>query len=95
MKQLIARIDDDLHANLKRRAAAEGRSMNALVTELLSAGPPMDERARLRARAKALGLLREFPPPQGPVLTNEEVAEQTRGWGSAVSEALLADRRRR
>jgi antitoxin FitA len=32
MRQLIARIDDDLHRRLKERAAREGRSLNDLVT---------------------------------------------------------------
>ena len=92
MKQLIARIDDDLHASLKRRAAAEGRSLNALVTELLEAGAPhADARALVRARAKALGLLAEYPP-DGPVPTHKEVAEQLRGLGPAILEALAADR---
>jgi len=35
VRQLHSRIDDGLHRDLKRRAMAEGRSVNALVTALL------------------------------------------------------------
>ncbi len=92
MRQLIARIDDALHARLKARARDEGRSMNALVTELLEAGVA-DARpaARLKARLRAKGLLVEPPPPER-VPTKEEALEAGRGWGSAVSDALAADR---
>src|SRR5579884_3129290 len=37
VRQLITRLDDDLHARLRERAAAEGRSVNALVVEILAA----------------------------------------------------------
>ena len=60
MKQLIARIDDNLHARLKARAAAEGRTLNALVAEALEAAAASDPRAgasaspgRRRARRAA------------------------------------------
>ncbi len=92
MRQLIARIDDALHARLKARAREEGRSMNALVSELLEAGVA-DARpaAQLKARLRAKGLLVEPPRPKR-VPTWEEVIEAGRGWGSAVSEELRADR---
>jgi plasmid stability protein len=95
VRQILARVDDDLHARLKERAAAEGRSMNALVIEALrrqlDAGD--DPRARLRARAAALGLLTEpSTPPPTSGLSREEgralVIEQLRGAGDAVLEAL-------
>jgi plasmid stability protein len=64
MRQLITRIDEGLHEELKSRAAAEGRSVNALVTDLLSAGlVAADERAAVRARAEAAGL-RVVPRPE-------------------------------
>lgn len=92
MRQLIARIDDDLHARLKRRAAAEGRSLNALVTEALEAAAPGgDLPADVRARATARGVLADFEPPDGaPSLA--DVLTLTRGWGTAVSDALSAER---
>lgn len=54
MRQLITRLDDDLHARLKARAQAEGRSVNALVVEALErvTGAPVDARAALRQRGR-------------------------------------------
>lgn len=93
VRQLITRIDDDLHVRLKRRAAAEGRSLNALVTEVLErAAPPDDASARLRARLRAQGKLYVPPQPKGPVPSLDEVVEMTRGLGPGVVDRLLADR---
>lgn len=92
MRQLIARVDDDLHARLKARARAEGRSLNSLVTEVLAAAVERDDkRARLRARLKADGLLVEVPMPTD-VPSEEEAAAIWRRLGHAVIEALEADR---
>jgi plasmid stability protein len=96
MKQLITRVDERLHERLKARAAAEGRSLNALVTELLEAGLASDDpRARVRARIEALGLRVDVPAPTGPIPSRDAVIRSTRGAGSSVSEALEADRNAR
>lgn len=88
MKQLIARIDEDLHARLKARAADQGRSLNALVVEVLEAAvAPRSKRERLRERARAAGLLEESSAPQAPP-SMEEVLEMTRGAGKIFSEVL-------
>jgi len=93
MKQLLTRIDDRLHARLKARAQAEGRSMNALVTEALEgAAPERSARDQLRERLRAAGMLFEPPPPSGKVLSLDEAIALTRGAGRAGSEALEADR---
>lgn len=93
MKQLIARIDDRLHARLKERARIEGRSMNALVVEALEeAAPELSPREQLRARLRAAGRLVEPPRPTRPVLSREEAIALTRGLGTAASEALERDR---
>lgn len=96
MRQLIARIDDDLHARLKARARAEGRSLNALVTEVLAAAVERDDsHARLRARLAAEGML-VVPPRPSHVPSMEEVLEMLRGEaGRAVLDALEEDRRKR
>jgi antitoxin FitA len=95
MRQLLARVDDDLHARLKARAAAEGRSMNELVVEALQrqldAGD--DPRERLRARLAARGMLAmPSTPPPASGLSREEgralAIEQLRGAGDAVLDAL-------
>jgi len=96
VRQLIARIDDELHARLKERAAAEHRSVNALVRELLENGVVKDEaRAQLRRRADALGLLYVPPRPKRLPPSRDAVIAATRGSGTAVSDALTEDRARR
>lgn len=93
VKQLIARIDDRLHARLKARAHAEGRSVNALVTEVLeTATPELSERELLRERIRAAGMLVEPPPPEGHVPTLDEAIALTRGAGRVASAAIEADR---
>ncbi len=95
MRQLIARIDDELHRRLKAQAAAERRSLNALVTDLLEQGVAEDdERGLMRARAGASGLL-VVPTPGQPPPARETAIEATRGAGQAASEALAAERGRR
>jgi plasmid stability protein len=93
VRQLITRIDDDLHRRLKERAAAEGRSVNALVTDVLerTVRGPVTRRS-VRERARQLGLLVEMEAPDD-VLPLDEVLELTRGWGTSVSEALEEERR--
>jgi len=95
VRQLITRIDDDLHRRLKERAAAEGRSLNALVNDALrEALAKDDERARIDARIRAAGLLvRPRRPRKVPPL--DKVIAATKGAGRAVSEALEEDRRAR
>ncbi|MGH8908221.1 MAG: toxin-antitoxin system HicB family antitoxin [Egibacteraceae bacterium] len=88
MKQLIARIDEDLHRRLKDRAAAERRTLNALVTEALEAAvAPRSERERLRERARLAGLLDEPATPERfPSMA--EVLACTRGAGAVFTESL-------
>lgn len=95
VRQLIARIDDELHARLKTQARAEGRSLNALVTELLRAGIARNEtEARVRARLRTSDL-RVLPRIEGRVPSRDAAIRATRGVGSAASQALSADRRSR
>jgi hypothetical protein len=94
-RQLLARIDERLHRQLKARAARERRSLNALVAELLHHGLNVtDERARVRARLEALGLARAPRPSRRPPPRERAIAA-TRGAGRAASEALAAERARR
>jgi len=92
MRQLIARIDDDLHARLKERASDEGRSLNALVQELLTRGvTDRDARERLRTRLTAADL--RIVPPQPPHAPSRAVAlGLTRGAGDVASAALATER---
>ena len=96
MRQLIARIEDELHQRLKERAAAERRSLNSLVRELLLDGLPDDDgRDRLRARVEAAGLRVIVPEPDQEPPSRDEIIAATRGLGTAASEALAADRAHR
>lgn len=95
MRQLVARVDDELHARLKARAAAEKRSLNSLVNEALRAAlEPAGERARVRERLRRAGKLVVPPQPENPP-TLDEAIESGRGAGTAVSEALEEDRNAR
>jgi plasmid stability protein len=96
MRQLIARIDDSLHARLKARARDEGRSVNKLVTGILEqAVPDESPREHLRRRLRADGRLVELDVPSNAP-SREEVVEMLRGdAGRAVLEAFEEDRKRR
>lgn len=96
VRQLIARIDDDLHARLKARAKAEGRPLNALVTEALEAivARPIDKAAVLRRRIAKAGLLAQTPQPSDPPLAPDELHALTRGKGT-VSDLVALQRRER
>lgn len=61
MKQLILRVSDDLHRRISARAAREGKSVNAWVTDLLDmtvdADVTEDRQTRAAAKAAELGML--------------------------------------
>lgn len=96
MRQLITRIDDGLHARLKAKAKAEGRSMNVLVTEAIEASiGDQPDRDRLVARLQQRGWTVVRPPRPARVPTEEDLERAGRGAGAAVSEALDEDRRSR
>jgi plasmid stability protein len=89
---MIARIDDELHSRLKARAAAEGRSLNDLVTAALAAAVDQPtSRRTIRARASAAGLL-VTPSQPKRIPTREEALAATRGLGQVASTALAAER---
>lgn len=98
MKQLITRIDEHLHARLKRRAASEGRTLNALVTEALEGVAPAQEtpqeRLMRRAREEGIEFVSTGAGPPDPE-ERERVIESTRGLGPFIDEFLEEDRRDR
>ena len=80
MRQMITRLDDDLHEALKRKAKAEGKSLNALVVETLSGSiGPEDAQAALVEELRAKGWLSEHEPPDGPIPTLEDVIRLVKG----------------
>jgi predicted HicB family RNase H-like nuclease len=46
LKQLLLRVPEDVHRRLAARAKREGRSVNALATEILDAAAAAAERGR-------------------------------------------------
>jgi plasmid stability protein len=97
MKQLLLRVPDDVHRRLAMRAAREGRSVNALATELLDLGAGADlgdRRARLRAKAAAAGMLGSVPAPVVASAERRAVVASTRGLGP-VLDAVIAEERDR
>lgn len=93
MRQMITRLGDDLHEALKRKAKAEGKSLNAFVLDTLSQTiSPEDAQAAFVEQLRARGLLLEREPPVGTVPTLEELRKLDPGAADAVLEALLAER---
>ncbi|WP_017973515.1 toxin-antitoxin system HicB family antitoxin [Actinopolyspora halophila] len=92
MRQLIARVDDELHRRLKTKASSENRSLNELVTEALwrVVDGPVDLRT-VRQRARSSGVLVEVGQPDD-VPSLDELEAETRGFGRNVGRALEADR---
>lgn len=97
VKQLLLRVPDDVHRRLTARAAREGRSVNAVATEILDAAADADvgdRRARLRARAAGLGVVRELPAETVNSARRRRIIASTKGFGP-LADRLLADERDR
>ncbi|MGH9120950.1 MAG: hypothetical protein ACRDYC_03250, partial [Acidimicrobiales bacterium] len=77
--------------------ARDGRSLNAVATEILDAAADADEgdrRARLRARAATLGILRPTAAPPLGSARRSRILASTRGTGP-ILDRLLAEERDR
>ena len=97
MKQLLLRVPEDIHRRLSARAAREGRSLNALATEILDAAADADSgdrRAQLRAAAAVAGTLRRVNGRPVSAARRRRITESTRGLGPQV-DRLLAQARER
>lgn len=97
MKQLLLRVPEDLHRRLVGRAAREGRSLNAVATEILDAAADADSgdrRAQLRAAAVAAGTLREVTARPAGADRRRRIIESTRGLGPQVDRVLDEERGR-
>jgi plasmid stability protein len=97
MKQLLLRVPDDVHRRLAARAAREGRSMNALATEVLDAaadGDLGDRQARLRAKAAALGILRTVDAPPVSDEDRRRAIASMRGLGPMADRLIDEERER-
>jgi plasmid stability protein len=97
MKQVLLRVPDDLHRRLAARAARDGRSVNAVATEVLDAAIDADEgdrRGRLRARAAALGILRATPAAPVNAVRRHRIVATTVGTGPILDRLLTEERER-
>jgi len=93
MRKILVRVEDDLHARLKERAADQGRSLNDLVVCALRnelERSATTDRERVAARAAALGMLTRpsgwMPPRDIP--SHEELLEAFRGASDAIVDGL-------
>lgn len=97
VRQLLLRVPDEVHRRLTARAARAGRSVNAVVTEILDAAADADRgdrRARLRATATAQGILRTAPAKPVSTARRRRVIASTQGTGPFL-DRLLRDERDR
>ncbi len=97
MKQLLLRMPDEVHRRLAARAARDGRSVNSVATEILDAAADADEgdrRARLRARAATLGILRYTSAEQVSRSRRRRVLASTKGIKPILDELLAEERGR-
>jgi plasmid stability protein len=97
MKQLLLRVPDDVHRRLAARAAREGRSVNAVATELLDVAAEADlgdRRTRLRAAAAAAGLLGGVRASGVSDERRRRIIDSTRGLGP-IADALIDEERDR
>jgi plasmid stability protein len=97
MKQLLLRVPEHIHRRLAARAAREGRSLNAVATEILDAAADADigdRRARLRAAAAAAGTLRTVNARPVSAAQRRRITELTRGLGPQIDRLLARERER-
>jgi plasmid stability protein len=97
MKQLLLRVPEDVHRRLAARAVREGRSVNAVATEILDAAADVDRgdrRARARAAAAAAGTLRSVNARPVGAARRRRIEESTRGLGPQVDRLLARERER-
>lgn len=88
MKQLITRIDDELHARVRHKAADEGTSVNELVKNLLEAAVRQSETVpQWKARMSDAGRVVTIEP-DGPAPGRDRVAQLLQGAGSDIDEHL-------
>lgn len=98
MKQLLLRVPADIHRRLAARAEREGRSLNAVATEILDTAADTDRgdrRMGLRAAAAAAGTLRSTPARRVTASRRRRIIDSTRGLGPQVDRLLAQERERR
>lgn len=97
MKQLILRVSPELHQRIAARAAREGKSVNAWVTDLLDVSVDADlgdRTARARAKAAGLGILRGGRTPPIGDEERRQVMDELRPAGKLILAEIEAGRDR-
>lgn len=97
MRQLLLRVPDSVHARIAARAAREGRSINAVATEIIDAAADADggsRTERLRADAAAAGILVNVPGAPVSDERRERILAGTVGLGQ-IADQLIAEQRDR
>ena len=97
VKQLLLRVPEEIHRRLAARARREGRSINAVATDILDAAAESDQgdrRTRLRAAAAAAGTLRPIQARRVSAARRRRVIASTRGLGRQVDRLLARERER-
>ena len=90
-------MPDELHRKLARRAARDGRSINAIATEILDTTIEADEggrQERVRARAAALGILRSMPAEPVSAEKRGHALASAKGLGRVLDRLLDEERER-
>lgn len=97
MRQLLLRVPDSVHKRISARAAREGRSINAVATEIIDAAADADRgdrSARLRAQAAATGALLAVTGSRVSKAERKRIIDSTRGLGP-IADQLIGEERDR
>jgi len=96
MKQLLLRVDDELHGQLAHRAAARGISVNALANALLNASVDsvdLSRKDRLTLRLIAVGEVGSQRTRRPEIVAPDDSAlESLRGAGAIAEELMRFER---
>jgi plasmid stability protein len=105
MKQLLLRVDDELHARLAAQARAAGKSVNALANEILGLGidpSNLSRRDRLQLKLMVVGEVGRNRPVREPevrsgwsedaLATRNRAIESMRGAGAILDEIMRVER---
>jgi plasmid stability protein len=97
MRQLLLRVPESVHARIAARAAREGRSINAVATEIIDAAADADRGdrgTRLRAQAAASGALLPVPSRRVSKAERRRILESAKGLGP-IADRLIDEQRDR
>ena len=96
MKQLLLRVDDQLHARLVVEAKSTGRSVNSLANEVLAKavdGESASRRERLNKRLRELGVAdMNWGDLPSTTHTREDALAEFTGIGMTADEAIAHER---